>query len=88
MAEDRVTAEGALEVLQVWLRDIAVAQAGGPSLVNADLSALAVTAAGKVTPAGLHRRNVLIDEARNAISQRNGGARMQLERMFIEMFAA
>jgi hypothetical protein len=88
MGEDRPTAEAGLEVLQVWLRDVAVAQARGPSLVNDDLQALAVAAAARVTPAALHRRNLLVDEARNAITQRNGVARLQLERMLIEMFAA
>jgi DNA polymerase-3 subunit delta' len=88
MGEDRPTAEAGLEVLQVWLRDVAVAQARGPSLVNDDLQALAEAAAARVTPAGLHRRNLLVDEARNAITQRNGVARLQLERMLIEMFAA
>lgn len=88
MGEDRPTAEASLEVLQVWLRDVAVAQVGGPSLVNTDLAALAARAAGRVSQASLHRRNVLVDEARNAISHRNGAARLQLERLLIEMFAA
>jgi DNA polymerase-3 subunit delta' len=86
LGEDRVTAEAALDVLQVWLRDVAVAQAGAGRLVNEDLAELAQVAARKVSPAGLQRRAVLLDEARNAISQRNGSARLQLERMFIEMF--
>lgn len=84
---DRASAEGALDVLQVWLRDVAVAQSGGAQLINADLTPLATTAASKVTHAGLQRRMVLIDEARNAIVARNGSVRLQLERMLIEMFA-
>jgi DNA polymerase-3 subunit delta' len=87
LGDDRVTAEVALDVLQVWLRDVQAAQVPGASLVNADLQALAVAAAAKVSPASLHRRNQLIDEARNAITQRNGAVRLQLERMFVEMFA-
>lgn len=87
LGEDRVTAEVALEVLQVWLRDVACAQAAGKTLVNTDLESLAVTAATKVSSVGLHRRNLLIDEARNAITQRNGSVRLQLERMFVEMFS-
>jgi DNA polymerase-3 subunit delta' len=86
LAEDRPTAEAGLDVLQVWLRDVAVAQVGGVDLANADLAPLAAEAARKVTPAGLMRRAALLDEARNAISQRNGGPRLQLERLFIEMF--
>jgi DNA polymerase-3 subunit delta' len=85
--EDRVTAEAALDILQVWLRDVALAQVGAGRLVNADVAALAQTAAAKVSPAGLQRRLMLIEEARNAISHRNGAARLQLERLFVEMFA-
>jgi DNA polymerase III subunit delta' len=88
LAADRKSAEGALALLEVWLRDVAVAQVGGADLANLDLQALAVAAAAKVSPAGLMRRAVLLEEAKNAISQRNGMARLQLERMLIEMLAA
>jgi DNA polymerase-3 subunit delta' len=87
MGEDRRSAEVALEVLQGWLHDVAVAQVGGAGLVNLELKALAAQAATKVTPAGVLRRLVLVEEAKNAIAQRNGSARLQLERMFIEMFS-
>ncbi len=87
LSEDRGTAEIALDVLQVWLRDVQVAQVPDAKLVNGDLQPLAVAAAAKVSAAGLHRRHLLIDEARNAITQRNGAIRIQLERMFVEMFA-
>ncbi|MBL8922886.1 MAG: DNA polymerase III subunit delta' [Myxococcaceae bacterium] len=87
LGDDRVTAEVALDVLQVWLRDVQAAQVPGAPLVNVDLQPLAVAAAAKVSAAALHRRNLLIDEARNAITQRNGAVRLQLERMFVEMFA-
>jgi DNA polymerase III subunit delta' len=86
-ADDRVKAETALDVLGVWLHDVAVARRGGKELVNADLEALAVTQAAKVSAATLAKSGRLVDEARNAISARNGGIRVQLERMFIEMFA-
>ncbi len=88
MGSDRQTAEDALEVLQTWNHDVAVTQAGGESIVNADLRELAQQAGAKVSAANLHRRTVLIDEARNAITQRNGAARLQLERMLVEMFQA
>jgi DNA polymerase-3 subunit delta' len=88
MGEDRQTAEAALDVLQVWTRDVARAQVGGGALVNGELSALAVAAATRVSPGGLQRRVVLLDEAKNAITQRNGAARLQVERMLIEMFGA
>ena len=87
LGEDRPTAEAALDVLQVWLHDVGVAQVGGAGLVNGDLAELVRTAATKVSGASLLRRAVLIDEARNAISARNGAVRLQLERMFIEMLA-
>jgi DNA polymerase III subunit delta' len=87
LADDKATAEASLEVLQVWLRDIAVAQVGG-EILNADLKELAVAGAQKVSPAGLARRAQVLEEARNAISQRNGAARLQLERLFIEMMTA
>lgn len=88
LGADRPSAEVALDVLQVWLRDVGCAQSGGASLVNSDLQPLAVAAASKVSAAGLHRRSQLIDEARNAITQRNGATRLQLERLFVEMFTA
>ncbi len=88
MGEDRRTAEAALEVLQAWFRDVAVAQAGGPRQPDAELAVLAEQASTRVTPAGLLRRLVLLDEAKNAIVQRNGAARLQLERMFVEMLGA
>lgn len=85
---DRPTAEAALGVLQTWFRDVALAQVGAEGLMNADLAPLAQDAATRVSPAGLQRRAVLLEEAKNAITQRNGAVRLQLERMFIEMFTA
>jgi hypothetical protein len=87
LAEDRATAELALDVLQVWLRDVAAARVDGATLVNGDLQPLAMAAAARVSAANVHRRSLLIDEARNAITQRNGAVRIQLERLFVEMFA-
>ncbi len=83
----RADAELALEVLTTWQRDVAATQAGGTRLVNGDLAALAQQAAQKVSPESLHRRSALIDEARNAITQRNASVRLQLERMLVEMMA-
>jgi len=87
MGEDRRTAEAALGVLQAWFRDVAVAQVGGASQLDVQLAELAQRASAKVTPAGLMRRLMLLDQARNSIVQRNGAARLQLERMFVEMFS-
>lgn len=87
-AEDRETAEAALELLKVWFHDIALAQVGSDALVNRDLHELATAAATRISPSRLQRRAVLLDEAKNAITARNGSVRLQLERMFIEMFTA
>ena len=86
--ETDVFVEAALELLKVWFRDIALAQVGSDALVNRDLSPLALEAAARISPTRLQRRAVLIDEAKNAITARNGSVRLQLERMFIEMFTA
>ena len=67
---------------------IALAQVGSDALVNRDLSQLALDAAARISPARLQRRAVVLDEAKNAITARNGSVRLQLERMFIEMFTA
>jgi DNA polymerase III subunit delta' len=88
MAEDRPTAEAAIDVLQIWFRDLALAQVGAEGLVNSDLAQLAAEGAARVSPAGLQRRAGLLEEAKNAITQRNGSVRLQLERMLIEMFTA
>lgn len=85
--DGRAEAEHALDVLQVWLRDVVAAQAGATSLVNSDLRELAVKAAQKDDAPALLRRMTVLDEAKNAITQRNGAVRLQLERMLIEMLA-
>ena len=85
--DGRVEAEDALDVLQVWLRDVLAAQAGAVSLVNSDLRELAGKAAVKDAAPALLRRMTVLDEAKNAISARNGAVRLQLERMLIEMLA-
>lgn len=87
LGEDRLSAEAALDVLQVWFHDVGLAQVGVTRLVNVDLIPLAQRAAGKVSAANVQRWLGLLDEARNAISARNGSVRLQIERMFIEMFA-
>ncbi len=85
--DGRVEAEDALDVLQVWLRDVLAAQVGAVSLVNADLKELAEKAASRDGAPALLRRMTVLDEAKNAISARNGAVRLQLERMLIEMLA-
>ncbi len=85
--DSREAAEECLRVLATWVRDVAVAGAGGASPVNADLVELARGAAAKVPAAALHRRQSLVDQALVAVSERNGSPRLQLERMLIELMA-
>lgn len=85
--DGRDEAEECLDTLQVWFRDVLVAQSGATSLVNADLSELATQAASRAPSFSLLRRMTLLDEARNAISARNGAVKLQLERMLIEVFS-
>lgn len=84
-AESRGIAESCLEVLSQWLHEVACAQVGAP--LDTELQPLALEAASRHTPFALHRRALLVDEARLAITARNGGIRLQLERMLIEMHA-
>lgn len=83
----RDDAEHALRILDVWTRDLAVLRAGGDvsALANADLADLAHRGAGKVNDVELHQRHKLIESAKYAITERNGSARLQLERMLLEM---
>ncbi|MFP2908824.1 DNA polymerase III subunit delta' [Pyxidicoccus sp. 3LFB2] len=82
----REDAEGALELLVLWTRDVALARAGlEASLANRDMKALALEAAARTSEAQLHRRHSLLEGTRAAIA-RNGAPRLQLERMLIELF--
>lgn len=81
----RDAAEAALQLLTVWLRDLALLQAGSEQIANRDLLELARSSAAKRSPESLHRSNALVEKARFAITVRNGGARLQLERMLLEM---
>ncbi len=83
--QDRSDAEDALAVLQLWCRDLAVARAGSTSFVNRDLAELAEKRGQALSEVALHRRVELLQQASNAISNRNGQPRLQLERMLIEM---
>jgi DNA polymerase-3 subunit delta' len=82
---DREEAEAALALLTVWVRDVAVARAGGPSLFHAELRPLAEEVGARLDDDALHRRFRLLDEAAVAIRQRNAAPRLALERMLLEM---
>jgi DNA polymerase-3 subunit delta' len=81
----RDSAEGALEILKLWVRDLLVYKVGSEKLINADLQELISKTAPERSNRKLHLRNELIDQAQEWISMRNGSPRLQLERMVIEM---
>ncbi|HMK71984.1 MAG TPA: DNA polymerase III subunit delta' [Myxococcaceae bacterium] len=81
----REEAEQALAVLATWVRDVAVARAGGAGLFHPELRALAEEAAGRLDDILLHLRFRLLDEALVAIRQHNASPRLQLERLALEM---
>ncbi|WP_434380904.1 DNA polymerase III subunit delta' [Melittangium boletus] len=83
--ESRETAEQALGILSLWTRDVALAKAGGERLANRDLAPLAHQVAARTHEGTLHRRHALMEKARATIVERNGSARLQLERMLIEL---
>ncbi len=81
----RQTAEEALAILRVWLRDLLTVRAGSTRLSYADLHQTAQQSAAKQSEAALHGRWALLERAAEAISERNGAPRLQLERMIIDM---
>jgi DNA polymerase-3 subunit delta' len=81
----REDAEEALAVLEVWTRDVAVARAGGQTVVNRDLAAVVAKAAGRVSEGLLHARHRLLEQARAAIAERNAQARLQLEALLFTL---
>jgi DNA polymerase-3 subunit delta' len=83
--EKREEAEALCELLLVWLRDVAVAQAGGGDLALGDLAAETRRVAGALAPAEALRRR---DEVRRTIGalRQNAQAVLALERLFIGWF--
>ncbi len=88
-SEDRQHAAILLDALDSWHRDIAIQQVD-PSLpiVNVGLELPMGPMVAAIDPFSLHRRCELVAQARNAIFQRNGMVRLQLERMFAGIFSA
>ena len=81
----REDAEESLELLLVWTRDVMLARAGEGTLANADLSDFAREVAARRDDTQLHQRQRALSRALNAISVRNGSARLQVERMMLEL---
>jgi DNA polymerase-3 subunit delta' len=82
----REDAEGVLELLVLWTRDLALTKVGQvEGLANRDMEGLAREVAARTSEAALHRRHALLEGTRAAIA-RNGAPRLQLERLLIELF--
>ena len=77
-------------VLEMWTRDVAVAQVGRRApRERATWSPSRCAAAERLSPVGAPAAGSRCSSApRVAIGQRNGGPRLQLERMFIELHSA
>ncbi len=84
----REMAEEVLAVLRVWFRDLLSIRSGSPRLNYSDLQELAEHSAAGQSESAIHTRWTLLERAMEAISERNGSPRLQLERMLIEMGAA
>jgi len=85
MAGSREEAEDAIRVLSLWVRDVALAQAGSGELCNHDLAELANESARRCSPEALHRRYELLIETREAIAEHYASPRLAMERMLIGM---
>jgi DNA polymerase-3 subunit delta' len=83
--EKREAAEALCELLLVWLRDVAVAQAGGDALALADLDSVTRRVAGAIGPAEALRRR---DEVLRTLAglRQNAQPVLALERLFIGWF--
>jgi DNA polymerase-3 subunit delta' len=81
----RDEAREVLRILALWIRDVALAQVGAGGLANQDLAELAQAAARRCTPEALHRRQELVGQTREAISDHYASARLALDRMLIGM---
>jgi DNA polymerase-3 subunit delta' len=82
---DRESAAELCELLLVWLRDVAAAQAGSRALALADLSEATGRVAGDVSPAEALRRRREVRRAAAALRQ-NASPVLALEAMLIGWF--
>lgn len=81
----REEAEATLLMLDIWVRDVAVAKAGAASFANPDLADLARAVAGRVSEIDLHRRHELFGDALFEMGDRNASGRLQLEKLLIQI---
>lgn len=83
--ESRETAEGALSLLGLWIRDVLAFKGGRTELAQGDLRPLLEKSAARRSEFELLRARQWIEKARHAIGERNGSPRLQLERMLIAL---
>lgn len=85
LGEKREEAESLCELLLVWLRDVAVVQAGGAALALADLAGATRRIAAAIAPGEALRRR---EEVRRTIAglRQNAQPVLALERLFIGWF--
>lgn len=85
ISDSREDAEAALRLLQVWTRDLTLLRAGGREVTQLDLVGQATAAAARHSDEALHRRYRLLERTLDQITLRNASARLQVERMLLEM---
>lgn len=81
----REMAEEVIAVLRVWFRDLLSIRSGSARLNYPDLRELTEKSAAGQSESAIHARWTLLERAMEAISEKNGAPRLQLERMLIEM---
>lgn len=81
--DSRSSAEGALDVLELWLRDLAATQLCASALATVDMGDLASATAAKISSVDIHRRHRLLKEARTAMDENNASPRLQLEKLLV-----
>lgn len=82
---DREEAQTLCELLLLWLRDVAVAQAGGEALALGDLADATREAAARLSPAEVLRRRREVSTTAAALRQ-NAAPVLALERMLVGWF--
>ncbi|MGQ0507916.1 MAG: DNA polymerase III subunit delta' [Myxococcaceae bacterium] len=83
LASNREEAESVIRILQLWTRDVALAQVQSGGLANDDLAPLAKEVAARISEVSLHRRQELFGEALVAMDENNASPRLQMERLLI-----
>ena len=83
--DDREQAAAVCEVLELWLRDVAVAQAGGATLALVDQLEATRRAAAALSPAEVLRRRREVGRTATALRQ-NASPVLALERLLIGWF--